>query len=146
MALAERVTRRMRAKGRVGRTVTLRLRFGDYTRASRSRTLAQPTAGSDAVIGVVRRLLADARPEIDRRGLTLLGLTLSNLDGEDTGQLALPLDDGSPRARGHARPGLRALRQGQDDPRAAARPGPRRARVRRPLGGSSTPSEQRIEV
>ncbi len=94
MALAERVTRRMRAKGRVGRTVTLRLRFGDYTRASRSRTLAQPTAGSDAVTGVVRRLLADARPEIDRRGLTLLGLTLSNLDGEDTGQLALPLDDG----------------------------------------------------
>jgi DNA polymerase-4 len=97
MALAERVTRRMRAKGRVGRTVTLRLRYGDYSRATRSRTLRRPTAGSAPVTAVLRGLLDDARPEIERRGLTLLGLTISNLDGEDSAQLELPLGDGSGR-------------------------------------------------
>ena len=40
IALVERVTRRMRAAGRVGRTVTLRLRFTDFSRATRSHTLA----------------------------------------------------------------------------------------------------------
>ena len=44
VALADRVTRRLRAAERVGRTVVLRLRFDDYTRATRSHTLAQPTA------------------------------------------------------------------------------------------------------
>ena len=39
VALVDRVTRRMRAAGRVGRTVVLRLRFDDFTRATRSHTL-----------------------------------------------------------------------------------------------------------
>ena len=42
MALADRVTRRMRSKGLVGRTITLRLRFGDFTRAARSRSWPRP--------------------------------------------------------------------------------------------------------
>ena len=41
VALVDRVTRRMRGAGRVGRTVTLRLRFGDFSRATRSRTLSR---------------------------------------------------------------------------------------------------------
>ena len=40
VALADRVTRRLREGERIGRTVVLRLRFGDYTRATRSHTLA----------------------------------------------------------------------------------------------------------
>ena len=38
VGLVDRVARRMRSAGRVGRTIALRLRFDDYTRASRSRT------------------------------------------------------------------------------------------------------------
>ena len=41
--LAERLCRRMQAKARAGRTVVLRLRFGDYTKAARSRTLRWAT-------------------------------------------------------------------------------------------------------
>ena len=91
VALVERVTRRMRKAGRVGRTVTLRLRFGDYSRATRSSTLEEPTAASEPVLAVVRSLLAAARPLIARRGLTLVGVAVSNLGSSRAGvQLVLP--------------------------------------------------------
>jgi DNA polymerase-4 len=85
----------MRKAGRSGRTVTLRLRFSDYTRATRSHTLAEPTASSDAVLPTLRSLLDAAQPVIEERGgLTLLGVTVSGLDdGREAEQLALPLED-----------------------------------------------------
>ena len=92
IALVDRVTRRMRAAGRVGRTVVLRLRFADFTRATRSHTLPQPTAETQAILATARFLLATARPMIDRRGLTLVGISVANLDNDDALQLLLPFD------------------------------------------------------
>ncbi len=60
VALVDRVTRRMRAADRVGRTVTLRLRFDDFTRATRSHTLARATASTGAILDTARGLLAAA--------------------------------------------------------------------------------------
>ncbi|MBJ7330430.1 MAG: DNA polymerase IV [Solirubrobacteraceae bacterium] len=91
VALVDRVTRRMRAKGRTGRTVVLRLRFADYTRATRSRTLRRPTATSAVVLAALRSLIAADAELIAQRGITLLGITVTNLARED-GQLELPLD------------------------------------------------------
>ncbi|MGZ5311301.1 MAG: DNA polymerase IV [Solirubrobacterales bacterium] len=88
-SIAERVTRRMRFAGRAGRTVTLRVRFGDYTRASRSRTLGQPTAATRPVLAAARDLLAEVMPRIERREATLLGIAVTNLTAE-AGQLHLP--------------------------------------------------------
>jgi len=93
VALVDRVTRRMRASGRAGRTVVLRLRFGDFSRATRSQTLSHATAATRTVLATVRALLAASRTTIDRRGLTLVGVTVSNLDPKGFGtQLELPLD------------------------------------------------------
>jgi DNA polymerase-4 len=93
LALVERVTRRMRAKGRAGRTVVLRMRFGDFSRATRSRTLPRSTAATRTVLDAARSLYAEARPTIERRGLTLIGITVANLDPRDAGmQLELPLN------------------------------------------------------
>jgi DNA polymerase-4 len=93
IGLVERVTRRMRAAERVGRTVVLRLRFGDYTRATRSHTLEHPTSASITVLTTARSLLGAAMPTIRRRGLTLLGIAVANLDGRGVGvQLTLPID------------------------------------------------------
>jgi len=93
LGLADRVTRRMRAGGRAGRTVVLRLRFGDYARATRSRTLRQPTAETETVRSVALALLDGAMPAIARRGVTLLGIAVSNLTAARVGvQLALPLE------------------------------------------------------
>jgi DNA polymerase IV len=90
VSLVDRVTRRARAANRAGRTVTLRLRFGDFSRATRSRTLPHPTAGTGTILAAGRALLATARPLIERRGITLLGITVANLS--EHAQLELPLD------------------------------------------------------
>lgn len=92
-ALVDRVTRRMRAKRRLGRTVTLRLRFGDYSRVSRSHTLAVATASTRPVLLTARALLAAAGPSIEQRGLTLIGVSIANLErGTGAAQLALAVD------------------------------------------------------
>ncbi len=90
LGLVERVTRRMRKAGRSGRTVVLRLRFADFTRATRSATLPHATFHTETVLAVARGLLAGALPLIEERGCTLLGLAVANLD--DSPQLVLPLE------------------------------------------------------
>ena len=90
VTLVDRVTRRARAANRAGRTVTLRFRFGDFSRATRSRTLLHPTAGNGAILAAARLLLAAAEPLMESRGLTLLGITVANLS--EHAQLELPLD------------------------------------------------------
>jgi DNA polymerase IV len=92
VALVDRVTRRMRAAGRVGRTVLLRLRFDDYSRATRSHTLSQATAETHTILATARGLLATGMPMIERQGLTLVGVAVGNLDDDDAVQLALPFD------------------------------------------------------
>jgi DNA polymerase IV len=92
LGLVDRVTLRMRRAKRVGRTVVLRLRFDDYTRATRSHTLSRPTAHTQTVLATARWLLAAARPSIEGRGLTLVGLAVANLDDDSALQLALPFD------------------------------------------------------
>ena len=92
VALVDRVTRRMRAAGRVGRTVVLRLRFADYTRATRSHTLPRATASTETILLAARGLLAAAMPVIERQGLTLVGVAVANLDDDRAVQLALPFD------------------------------------------------------
>jgi DNA polymerase IV len=94
IALVDRVTRRMRAAGRVGRTVVLRLRFGDYSRATRSQTLLQPTAHTETILSAARGLLAVAMPDLEHRGATLVGISVANLQNDDAVQLVLPLERG----------------------------------------------------
>jgi DNA polymerase-4 len=95
MALVDRLARRLRKAHRVCRTVTLRLRFDDFSRATRSHTLPQSTADTVTLLHAGRILLTSALPEIVRRGITLIGITFSNLFSDDAVQLALPFD-GSP--------------------------------------------------
>ncbi len=90
VALVDRVTRRMRRAGLTGRTVVLRLRFDDFKRASRSRTLARASAATDSILFVARALLRAARPLVERRGVTLVGITITSIERDD-GQLSLPL-------------------------------------------------------
>jgi DNA polymerase-4 len=84
----------MRDKGRTGRTVILRMRFADFERATRSTTLPRPTAASQTVAKALRALLAAEEQLVRDRGLTLLGVTMTNL-ARDDGQLELPLDRAS---------------------------------------------------
>ena len=92
IALVDRVTRRMRIAGRAGRTVVLRLRFDDFTRATRSHTLPHPTASTETVLTAARSLLQSALPTLEQRGLTLVGISVANLENAREVQLLLPFD------------------------------------------------------
>jgi DNA polymerase-4 len=92
IALVDRVTRRMRGAGRAGRTVVLRLRFDDFSRATRSHTLPLATAHTHTILTTARALLATAMPMIERQGVTLIGVAVGNLDDSGVVQLTLPFD------------------------------------------------------
>lgn len=90
--VSDRVTRRLRDGERVARTVTLRLRFGDFASATRSRTVAEATSSTELVLNTAKDLLEGAWPEIDRRGLTKVGVAVSGLSANDAVQMSLPFD------------------------------------------------------
>ncbi|MFL5955071.1 MAG: DNA polymerase IV [Gaiellaceae bacterium] len=92
VALVDRICRRMRAAGRIGRTVVLRVRFDDFSRATRSHSLPQATAHTETILETVRWLLALAAPLIERRGLTLVGVSVANLQRNRPLQPPLPFD------------------------------------------------------
>jgi DNA polymerase IV len=92
LGLVDRITRRMRAARRVGRTVVLRLRFDDFSRATRSSTLRHPTAETPVIRDTARALLSTALPMIEQQGLTLVGLAVANLANDRPLQLVLPFD------------------------------------------------------
>jgi DNA polymerase-4 len=91
--LIDRITRRMRTAGRTGRTVVLRLRFDDFTRATRSHTMPRATASTDVILEVARELVAAAAPLIAEKGLTLVGFSVSNIDRQGAQQLELPFEE-----------------------------------------------------
>ena len=106
MGLVDRVTGRMRKGDRTGRTVVLRLRFDDFSRISRSRTLPRATADTATILATVRSLVRAATPLIASRGLTLVGIAVGNLDDESL-QLELPFDERNLGALDSALDGVR---------------------------------------
>ncbi|AFM19723.1 nucleotidyltransferase/DNA polymerase involved in DNA repair [Mycolicibacterium chubuense NBB4] len=91
--LVDRITRRMRTAGRTGRTVVLRLRFDDFGRATRSRTMPRATASTDVILGAARALVAAAEPLVAERGLTLIGFAVCNIDRDGAQQMELPFGE-----------------------------------------------------
>jgi len=93
LGLVDRVSRRLRDADRRGRTVILRVRFDDFSRITRSHTLPVPTSGTPQLLAAGRELLAGAASLISERGITLIGISISNFDGEqDAVQLELPFE------------------------------------------------------
>jgi DNA polymerase-4 len=90
--LVERVAQRLRVAQRVCRTVVLRMRFDDYSRATRSHTMPEPTAQTGRLLATAVALLRGSMPMIESRGLTLIGVALANLGDATPLQLMLPLD------------------------------------------------------
>lgn len=92
VALVDRVTKRLRSAHRLCRTITIRVRFDDAARISRSHSLAEVTSSTPLVLATARSLVSATMPLIRRRGITLIGVTLSGLRPDIPGQLALPFD------------------------------------------------------
>ncbi|WP_456823696.1 DNA polymerase IV [Cellulomonas sp. P5_E12] len=92
LGLVDRVCRRLRKANRVARTVVLRLRFEDYTKATRSRTFAFATDSGEQIAAAAVALLAAAAPLVRERGITLVGVALGGLESDAFVQPELLLD------------------------------------------------------
>jgi len=92
VAIVDRLGGRLRAARRVCRTVVLRLRFSDFTRATRSQTMGQASARTTTILATGRELLGAAMPMLEAKGCTLVGISLTNLEDDSAVQLALPFD------------------------------------------------------
>jgi DNA polymerase-4 len=90
--IVDRLSRRLRDGDRVCRTVVLRLRFGDFAKATRSHTVGAATDRTAVLLAVAQGLLAAALPEIEERGITLIGVSLAQLGRADSLQPELPID------------------------------------------------------
>lgn len=90
-ALVDRTCGRLRSAHRRCRTVVLRLRLDDFTRATRSRTLPARTDSTAVILLAAKALLGEAAPLIYSGGLTLVGVSLTNLEDDDGDQLELPM-------------------------------------------------------
>ena len=92
--IVDRLARRLRDGDRACRTVVLRLRFGDFAKATRSHTVGAATDRTAVLLAVAQGLLVSALPEIAERGITLIGVSLSQLRRADDLQPELPIDWG----------------------------------------------------
>jgi DNA polymerase-4 len=92
VTLVDRITRRMRTAGTTGRTVVLRMRFDDFGRATRSRTLPRATSATEPLLAAARELVSGCGPLIGERGLTMIGFSVANIDRFGAQQLELPFD------------------------------------------------------
>jgi len=95
--LADAVARRLRTSDLQARTITLKLRFGDFKTITRSVTLPDPTDGTRDLLSAARELLVpiDAAP-----GVRLLGVGASGLVAASARQLTFGLDESADGAAG----------------------------------------------
>jgi len=88
LRLAERVAIRLRAAGRIGRTVTITVRFADFATLTRSRTLRDPTDVAQEIYTIARFLYEALR--LDRARIRLVGVRVEGLlDADRPRQLVL---------------------------------------------------------
>ena len=113
--LADRVASRLRAKGRSGRTVTVRVRFSDLRSVTRSASLPHPVAATAILAEVAEGLVwAALRDHPEERTISLLAISVSQIEAEAS---ALQLDFALGLADERLRPGARA---GRSRPRRSA--------------------------
>ena len=77
LKLSQLVAYNIRKKGYKGRTITLKVRFQNFTTFNRSKTLENPTHLDDIIFKTVVELLDKVRHK--KGGIRLLGIKLSNL-------------------------------------------------------------------
>ncbi|MBB3947624.1 nucleotidyltransferase/DNA polymerase involved in DNA repair [Rhizobium skierniewicense] len=89
--MAEKVWRYCEAHDITGKTVTVKIKYSDFTQATRSKTLVSGITSVEMLIDAAEILLASVFPF--KRPIRLVGVTLSSLsnEGGQTSQLELGL-------------------------------------------------------
>jgi len=130
LKLSDRTAARMRAAGLVGRTISIKVRFSDFTTITRSRTLRDPTDVSRDIYAIARALFDGLG--LQRARLRLVGVRMEGLMDSEFAPIQGLLDApehgwrDADRAvdRASARFGAGAVRPGSlvEDPQSATTP------------------------
>ena len=91
LRLVEKVATRLRRAGLVGRTVTLKVRYSDFTTITRSRTVPAHTAVGNEIYAVARSLLEALHPLSSP--VRLVGVRMEHLVAESDAPRQLLLDE-----------------------------------------------------
>lgn len=131
--MSDAVASRMRKAGLAGRTVSIKVRYGDFRTLTRSHTVAAPVSDGQAVASIASGLLDGVDLE---EGIRLLGVGVSALRGGTGGEAQLSLDLGADDDRGSWREATEAVdavrqRFGEAAVGPAALVGPTGVRVKR---------------
>ena len=91
--LADRIGSRLRAKSRLGRTVTVRVRFADLRSVTRSLTLPAPISATAILAEIAEDLVRGVLAKHpDEKTISLLAISVSNLEKQQSVvQLEVPL-------------------------------------------------------
>ena len=87
LRLSERVAERLRSRNLFAKTITIKVRFADFTTINRSKTLPVGTDSTHEIYDVVKKLYRALN--IDRARLRLVGVSLDNLEEDAPQQLVL---------------------------------------------------------
>jgi DNA polymerase IV len=108
--LADRVGSRLRAKSRLGRTVSVRVRFADLRSVTRSITLPAPISATATLAEIAEDLVRDALADHpDEQTISLLAISVSNLEDHSAVQLEFPLGLDDEERRPGAKKGIARL-------------------------------------
>jgi DNA polymerase-4 len=108
--LADRIGSRLRAKGKSGRTVTVRVRFGDLRSVTHAVTLPQPVAATAILAEIAEdRVRAVVWTHPDERASSLLAISVSQIQEQPAVQLDLPLGLADEARRPGAKRGMARL-------------------------------------
>jgi DNA polymerase-4 len=104
--LADRIGSRLRAKALAGRTVTVRVRFADFTAVTRAATLPAPIAATTTLSEVAEELAMGVLADHPDEGvITLLAISVSHLERQPLLQLELSFGGGDEVRRPGTRTG-----------------------------------------
>jgi DNA polymerase-4 len=87
LRMTERSTARLREKGLFAKTISIKVRFAEFSTINRSKTLPLPIDGTHEVYEVVKSLYLALK--IERARLRLVGVSLENLQEDSPEQLVL---------------------------------------------------------
>jgi len=108
--LADRVGSRLRAKSRLGRTVSVRVRFADLRAITRSVTLAAPISATATLAEIAEDLVCGALADHpDEQTISLLAISVSNLEDHSAVQLEFALGLADEERRPGAKRGMARL-------------------------------------
>ena len=86
LVLVDKTAYRLRQKGQKGKTISIKIKFNDFTLITRAHTISEVTDSADCIYQVAKELVTSCKIA---KPIRLLGVTVSNFEDDSIKQLSL---------------------------------------------------------